>query len=593
MRWGILAYFMKKNMDNTPFTQNKHSNSNNKGLFSDLILASLPAIVAFFLLPFAVYLPNQADLFQEISIIIPYGVILIIYICFFALLFYFKPHLRKKLPIKLFYIGVFLALSDIIAPLELGEILDGMLLSPVPEPISYTILEVILALFLVFLAKKIPFSQIRKIAPQSILALILVEIIFICVSISPETHIKSNAVAGSEKRVITTKSNIYHLTLDSFSSYGFLDYLKEIPAEKEFDGFVFFKNNRTNYLFTWPSRASYMSGEIFKDKNLGQWMDKWKASGLFGNLYNAGYEISSYYPTGSSKMVSHEMWGDELKTRSIIQFFHFADLWFLRLVPTFLKQEVYKVDTGVFGWITKKWFPSTALAATPVNYRNLMRKLINDEEARPATGQYVWAHLYIPHFPYHLNCDCNYSRNTSYKEQSMCTIKLMTEFISMLKKQGKYHNSMIIFQADHGSMAVGAEKYNMTPEVMEKISEINLKGISAKNIATLSSCLLLIKPPFSSGENLVVSDKLTQLLDISATVYEPVGINAAKSEGISLFSKNFPENRSVDIYAGFQQKDKNGKILRFGKSIFEGQFNHFSYNLSTGWKVHDNIDITW
>ena len=129
--------------------------------------------------------------------------------------------------------------------------------------------------------------------------------------------------------------------------------------------------------------------------------------------------------------------------------YHFADLWLLRLTPTFLNQEVYIAhkNSGLISRFAGRWFPSSGLGYLPVSYKNSMEGLIVDEIKRPAHGQYVWAHLYIPHGPHNLNRRCDYQGDAGYDEQAMCSIKLMAKFISKLKSQGKYHESMIIFHS--------------------------------------------------------------------------------------------------------------------------------------------------
>jgi hypothetical protein len=269
----------------------------------------------------------------------------------------------------------------------------------------------------------------------------------------------------------------------------------------------------------------------------------------------------------------------------------------LRLVPTFLNQETFVVHKergvkrGIISLLLEKWFPLSDLDYLPVKYKKTMEELIKDERQRPRYGQYVWAHLYLPHGPYNLNRNCEYQLNAGYTEQALCSIKLMHDFISELKREGKYDSAMIIFHADHGSVAV--KDHDMTGEIMQKINETSESGRCALEVIDLSSSLLFMKPPDSSQKPAIISPKLTQLADLPASIYELAGIKADAIDGVNIFGDTFPQDRTIRIFAGFVKRDREQGTLTFGKSIFDGYFDHYGYNASSGWRVEDKIHVQW
>jgi len=397
--------------------------------------------------------------------------------------------------------------------------------------------------------------------------------------------------------------NIYHITFDSYSGASLLDSLETMKLTEEFDGFTFFKNNRANYDYTMVSLPSYMTGSFYKENDsLKEWKGEHNSSGIVNNVYDAGYQVSMYTPYGEwvhEKASYVKVHQDVLmRYKSLSSFCHFADLWLLRVVPNYLQQEVYREGKGVF---TRLFVEEDMLAgknAEVFSSIELMRQLINDEAERPDHGQYVYAHLWIPHSPYVMNRDCVFSPDCGYNEQALCATRLMAELISKLKELGRYHESTVVFQADHGirekPCAETASDCTMSSEIEEEIEAINLRKYPAKAIDNITRALLLMKPPLQSGKPLVVSDRPTQLADIPATLYDLLDLPVRVKEGESVFSPDLPETREIHIFVGMHlQRDEKGKKHVFGQDLFEGEANHFSFTNGKGWKVYPNISVRW
>jgi len=135
-------------------------------------------------------------------------------------------------------------------------------------------------------------------------------------------------------------------------------------------------------------------------------------------------------------------------------------------------------------------------------------------------------------------------------------------------------------------MSLGIEK--------EIEGAISLWDWSAEAIDNRTRALLLIKPPLQSGKPLIISDHPTQLADIPATIYDLLNLPMYAKEGESVFSPNFPETREVHMFFGlYYQGDEEGKKRVFGKDLFEGEANHFSFTNGRGWKVYPNIPVRW
>jgi hypothetical protein len=552
-------------------TQALSPHAQSSGL-SGVLPAYLPAVVLFILMPFALYLPNQSTFDNNLILVIPYLVLAVIYFVFLIALLLVGQPLRTGIVVLLFYIGLYLGLSDIVSPIQLGELMGGR--ETPQEPLFLTAAEVVLAVVVIGSAIKLPWRWVKRFGSIFVLLLLISEAIVVLNGLSRETSLlftepTENASGPPEK--LADGGNIYHITFDSYSSASLLDSLETMGLTEDVDGFTFFKNNRANYGYTQVSVPSYMTGSFYKENDsLKEWQAQHKSSGIVNNIYNAGYEVSMYTPYGgwwihenASHVKTHK---DVLRQyKSLPSHCHFADLWLLRVVPNFLQQEVYREGKGVF----TRWFVKEDILAAN-NARvfgavELMRQLLDDEANRPDHGQYVYAHLLIPHSPYVMNRDCVFSPDESdHDEQALCATRLMAELTSKLKELGRYHKSTIIFQADHGisekPCSENASDCMMSPEIEEEIEAINLRNYSAKEIDNITRALLLIKPPLQSRKPLVILDRPTQLADIPATLYDLLGFPVRAREGESVFSPDFPEIREIHMFIGLiAQKNKNGK----------------------------------
>jgi hypothetical protein len=567
---------------------------------SDVLPAYLPAVVLFVLMPFALFLPNQDVFNNNLTLVLPYLVLAVVYFVFLIALFLVGQPLRTRIVIVLFYVGVYLSLSDVMAPVQLGELMGGR--ETPSEPFFLTAVEVALAVVIIFGAIRLPWKHVKSFGSIFVLVLLVSEVIIVYSGLSPDTKLPfvesgENTLSNDSEKLIE-RGNIYHITLDSYSSVTLLESLEKMKLAGNFDGFTFFEKTRSNYMFTELSLPSYMTGSLYEEnESLKEWMNRHKSSGIVNKLHDAGYEVSMYIPSSgwAHPKASHIKVNEDvlMRYKSLPSFCHFADLWLLRVVPNFLQQEVYREGEGIF---TRLFVQDDRLAgnnAYVFGSVELMRQLINDEADRPDHGQYVYAHLYIPHDPYIMNRDCVFSPDCGYNEQALCATRLMAELVSELKQLGRYHESTIIFQSDHGPAGIIDPDSEMSLDIKERIEALNPRGFRVGQVESRTLALLLIKPPSQSGKPLIVSDRPTQLVDIPATLYDLIDLPVHTKDGESVFSPDFPQNREIHIFSGLIIQTKDGKEYRFGENLFEGEANHLSFTKGKGWKIYPNISVRW
>lgn len=561
--------------------------------------ALLPLVVFFIVLPLAVYAPNTAEFKHPDSLLRAAGGFFV----FFALLLtplvlYTRGRVQAGIAKGLFFAGVFMLGSDILAPVQVGQLFDGDELARIPEPMQGTVLEAVFLIAVIAAAVKIKWTdKARGMASAFVAVLLLGQAVTLAqLSMQERTAAreakKTEAAAKASVQEASAKGgNIYHIVFDSYGA-GFDDHAREMNMIDNFDGFTLFAKNLTNADYTGMSMPSFLTGTLFIDDKdpMNAWQRKWRTGdSVFSRLHGAGYRISQYmaqwrYEGDAYTVEPQDLW-ENAENKYL-----FWDMVLLRAAPNALQQELFE---GGRGLISREFEQIAALAhgrgawsrvlskglsfvskdadkAFALSYGNyhggidavaLLNKMVADESMRPNAGQYVFAHVLLPHGPFNIDRDLQVRGvKTSAHEQSLASVRAMNNLIDALKAQGKYKDALIIFQGDHGPS-------KETDEPLER-------GFK-KDIRTL----LLVKPAGAAGAPLKVSDAPTQLLDVAPTIYAQTGVTPpANLRGLPLFSADLPAVRDFEIFTFLQPfNDDTQELL------------HYTYTTSGQWEQHPNI----
>jgi phosphoglycerol transferase MdoB-like AlkP superfamily enzyme len=171
--------------------------------------------------------------------------------------------------------------------------------------------------------------------------------------------------------------------------------------------------------------------------------------------------------------------------------------------------------------------------------------------------------LILPHFPYVLEEDCSFDpkgERTSPLKQSRCTNQLIIEFVELLKELGRFDNSLIVIQSDHGGRFAITDGELQNVEEQGYYSEIWSRARSRS--------LLLVKPAgTSAGQELAVSNVPATLMDIASTMFQSLGLDSSLSfEGIDLMNPSISALERERYYHFFEKKGPDewtDKMVRF------------------------------
>jgi hypothetical protein len=545
--------------------------------FGDGLLAWFPFLVIFVMTPVNIYFTNQLDFGYEPKILLPFlGAALLLLFAMIGLCF-LRGVWVSRLVDALFYLGLFLVLSDTLSPLRWG-LMDGS--EELREGGTSIAIQFALATILGLAWYAVPGSVVRAFG----LPLVLVVVAWQVVTLGQILVREPTYAMASARGVPTTTSriknfpNIYQFVFDGYSSLLFAQTADLTNLSDNLRGFTFFRRNMSNYVVTDVSVPSFITGRLFKGGSLKDFQLQAKSGGLRYELQKLGYEISIYAPDRSRlwtyDAASHIYTSKEMNIGSD-PWFRLVQTTAVRVAPEILKQESLVLANYIlFG--EKADYSIYKSQSVP-----LVERLIEDESGRPGRGQYVYAHLILPHAPYLWDGNCTLRQQTDFFEQTLCANKLIKDFIDKLKQLGRYDESLILIQSDHGWHQIHRTLLFTTPHVEND-------RYDTEEFSRRLHSLLLIKPPIAGPAPLFVSEEVSQLVDIPATVYDVLDLAPPPNDGHSVFALDEVRDREISVFGGIDADIGRSKL--FGSS--HATLGHFGYVPDRGWTVRPDLEAT-
>jgi len=508
------------------------------------------------------YLNNQADLNYQVLVLAPYAYLTLIIAVFASLFFLIATKLEKSRPLRrllwgYYFLGFFfsamVALHHLDAYLATKLILMGLAM-------------VAIGYLCITLEKKIALSKAADFWALVSAAIILADVstIYVMEKDNPllftgYNHSGAGTALENTAPVKTEYEkgpNIYHFVLDEYQSDMFSLTLNG-KTTKSFAGFTFFPEATTLSGRTDMSIPSVLTGKAydFGTRQFDYQKSAFNDSNSFVYwLKQKGYETYAYI---------HPMWGfklglfDRVKVHGITKKINqdvlnrtLLQVWAYSNLPIQLASLIVdQVDIEQLK--NQNMLPPTA----PLMSYQTAQLMLDYEESLSEVNRYTFAHLILPHFPYVLNDDCSYDpeRVTATPvSQSKCATKLMVDFINELKGLGRFDDSLIIIQSDHGA------RFKVNGDRL-----VSVEGEGTFSIpwsTARSRSLLLIKlPGVSDDVELRTSNFEASLLDIAPTINQALGLNMSDDfSGLDLFSQSDNEQQRVRYYHFYEKKGKGG-----------------------------------
>jgi hypothetical protein len=500
------------------------------------LIASLPILAVFGLIPAALYLHAGEEWSFPWTLLLRLCGLGLVGLLAVALviraLALINARAAAVLAMVLFCFGAFLLLAHVYAPIQIGP-LDG---SPMTsdEPLRYTLFELAalagLTVVLVLLLRG---------RGLGIAGLFTAALWLVCAGyygVMAWTTQPDEAPAAVVAPAPAAGGNVYHFVLDTLQTDAFHAAVERFGLADQFTGFDLFENNISNYINTVPSSASYFTGTLYDSGKYKPWTRSWRGRGLFPTLRAAGYTTWMYAPFAywRNKQIDH-FWHnvalyEEKAGVAAASFYDFGQVWLASLAPNPLTNEALPLAAR----LRDRLFAVLAGGPNPLSieagvdqYASVMmlRHLLREEPARPATGQYVYAHAVLPHAPLVMDPDCRFigkrelhrkrdprGVREAYLAQAGCALHLVARFLDQLRALGRYDAATIVIHGDTGSQV------GFFDDSVRDDGALTL-GWSSYELRSQVSALLAIKPPGASGP-LRVHGTPTELVDLFPTLID-------------------------------------------------------------------------
>lgn len=558
-------------------------------------------------IPLSLYLFNAKEFLYDYVLIFPsvilVAVTLIIGLIFTILgrLFLNKFNILNRYIQNIFAgLGITIYLNDLIVPTQ-ASALNGDVTN-IPEPLLLSLIELIIfaivaGYLIINFRKTKALNNLVWLSKLTIMLLVFFSfgMCYIQYFDRDETNNpdQNNSIKlnGNSKK----SPNVYLLWLDAMQSDFYAKAMVENKLKKSFGGFTLFKHNISNYVYTLPSYHSFLSGLIYDGVDYKKWTndDKLRKAFVENNYNLTSYGMSLYI----SKLDNYNMISEQI-LKQALNIRHpyitdFTSLSLVRLSPNFLANEALALGEKISKKINPYFNPkqvrniNTIEAGmhqyvAPLTYK----KMIEDEKLRNPYGEFVLSQILIPHGPEVMDDNCKYQlpikklRGEMMKKrfymQVNCAIKLVDSFLNELKKMDRYDNSLIIIMGDHGAgfAHLLEDKYRKLG-IRKKLNE-NYSGWNEVSLVRRASALLMIKPPGSNKmQELIMSDKESQHIDILPTVFNALGWNIkGEYDGRDLFSDNDTPRNTLLTYFHPQ----------FTPNFNDAEVYHVDYDSLTGRK---------
>ncbi len=568
----------------------------------DLALASFFPTVLLLSIPLELFAGNREEF--PVSVLTPYwlaaGAVLAVLLLLAVLL---PPRGRGLMSRMLFFLALFIYLSQVLVPPRMSSLIGLENQATVYEPLSAALLQLLLLVLLACGCIWLPRKFLRGAGIPLALGILAVLLVRSAAVAGGSGQARSHApepVSYPAPRAARANGNIYRLLLDCFGSRGFARVYPGGGQRTSLPDFIFYPENRSNYLWTQPSVVCCKTGSFFKGGNLREWIERGSTPTTARRLREAGWIVSSY---GGPRMMKKEPAHRHVSTTDVDnqkqssreqlqRHLQFADLCLLRLAPVPWRQEVYG---GGHGLLSRRFAAAETFLGPHLRVETalrLFRTLLEDEKSRPDAGHYVEAHIRLPHPPFVLDGALAYHpQGTTHDDQMQAAMSLIAQFVAELKRLGRYDNALIIIHSDHGSSQEKDDpppaETGLTAPVVSRINAMTKRpGMNARKLDRVSRALLLLKPARHSAPKLRISPWETQTADIAATILSHAGLAEMTAEGFSLLGDSFPVRRQIHIFEGFLRP---GNILATRPPRCE--MNHFSFRKGVGWEIHPPVQV--
>ncbi len=383
-------------------------------------------------------------------------------------------------------------------------------------------------------------------------------------------------LSNEEAYHVSDKKNVVVFLIDRCDNGTLGRTFDKFPYLKdEFTDFVRYNNAAGTYSRTFPSVLYFLTGvkTDYTEPVNDYFKRAWAEGTMLPDIKNAGFDTRIY--TEMNYVVKNTAYIDDyvdnvkedLAEADVSDMFStMLDLTMYRYTPLCMKP---------FFWAYSGDFETarTATDGSPITdihktddyafYSRLREQGLTVDE--DSNGAFVFYHMQGSHDPYSMNENGEYDKTATAEQQTAGNLKMILDYIKMLKEKGVYDDTTIIITADHGLTGTLTQlDYPRTITCMIKYPDVN------------------------GGEELKNSSAPINHDNIRATIVKYLGLDYS-SYGLAV--DDVPEDAEVTRYFYMSASEKNKGLYRDYNLVtyaITGDVRDFS-----NWKIVDTKRIEY
>ncbi len=383
-------------------------------------------------------------------------------------------------------------------------------------------------------------------------------------------------LSNEEAYHVSNKKNVVVFLIDRCDNGTLGRTFDKFPYLKdEFTDFVRYNNAAGTYSRTFPSVLYFLTGvkTDYTEPVNDYFKRAWAEGTMLPDIKNAGFDTRIY--TEMNYVVKNTAYIDDyvdnvkedLAEADVSDMFStMLDLTMYRYTPLCMKP---------FFWAYSGDFETarTATDGSPITdihrtddcafYSRLREQGLTVDE--DSNGAFVFYHMQGSHDPYSMNENGEYDKTATAEQQTAGNLKMILDYIEMLKEKGVYDDTTIIITADHG-----------------------LTGTLTQLDYPRTITCMIKYPGVNDGEELKNSSAPINHDNIRATIVKHLGLDYS-SYGLAV--DDVPEDAEVTRYFYMSASEKNKGLYRDYKLVtyaITGNVQDFN-----NWKIVDTKRIEY
>lgn len=263
---------------------------------------------------------------------------------------------------------------------------------------------------------------------------------------------KTGILTSKNLYTASSKENIIVFLLDGYDASVFEEIQQKDPGLlHEFKDFIYYPDTTSSFGYTYYSLPEILTGDMYEpQENYSEYLQKaWKETPYFKLLVEKNYLVDLYT---SGRYVAEKTLIDNLTIEKVELndkvVDYFKALTKFRMAPHYLKQLYYQYQPEILNFAVM----NANCKPYEENDRAFYVDLKKNFNISNKTNFFKFYHLRGMHEPFVLdeNAELVHQHESGYYKQALGCLRIVKEYIALMKQHNAYHNSTFVIMADHG-----------------------------------------------------------------------------------------------------------------------------------------------